>query len=373
VVNRRQGPAVISRIDLSTLSFAQPLYLWLLVVPGVLLLAWGWRLSRRRADVRRLTRGRVVPVRERYARVGDLGFWLCVLVAISLCILALAGPRARVSVIRRASADIVILQDGSASMYTRDVYPDRWRRSIRFLRTLAESISWRGDRVALALFAHIASPQVRLTKDPNALFFFLDHLGDHSPFRLEDNPTWDTNIEEGIRWGLRLVETDEQLFGKTGNPKAFLVLTDGQAWSGTVANALQTARERRIPVYVVGVGTTTGGIIPQPKTPQATPVGAIRAVLDRPSLVQIAVAGGGEYFEIGHEPDRDVAFHILDRLRRRATVTQQVESFEELYWRMLFAAAIVLCLGALVLRKPAELWWHGAGVLATIVLLASVL
>src|SRR5262245_15155329 len=108
-----------------------------------------------------------MPVREQYALAGDLGFWFAVLVAASLCIVALAQPRARVSAFRRASADVVILQDGSASMYTRDLTPDRWRRSIRFLRTFAESLSWRGDRVALALFAHTAAPQVRLTKDPN--------------------------------------------------------------------------------------------------------------------------------------------------------------------------------------------------------------
>jgi Ca-activated chloride channel family protein len=318
----------------------------------------------------------VLPLRERIPIAGDLAFWFSVLLASAFCIVALAGPRARVSAIKRASADIVILQDGSASMYTRDVAPDRWRRSIRFLRTFAETLSWRGDRVALALFAHMASPQVRLTKDPNALFFFLDHLGDHSPFRLEDTPTWDTNIEEGIRWGLRLVETDAELFGKSANPKAFIVVTDGQAWSGTVATALQEARSRKIPVYVVGVGTTSGGIIPQPATPpkgEVVQVGAIRAVLDRPSLVQIAVAGGGEYFEIGHEPDREVALHILDRIRRRATVAQEVDTYDDLYWRALFAAAVVLCLGTFLLRKRTELWLQAVGVGATVIALAALI
>jgi Ca-activated chloride channel family protein len=306
--------------------------------------------------------------------LGDLGFWLPVIVATSLCIVALAGPRALIAVTRKASADIVILQDGSASMYVRDVAPDRWRRSVRFLRMFAESLSWQGDRVALALFAHLAAPQVRLTKDPNALFFFLDHLGDRSPFRLEDTPTWDTNIEEGIRWGLRIVEKDEELFGKSGNPKAFVVVTDGQAWSGSVATALQAARLRHIPVYVVGVGTTAGGIIPQPPSgPGVQQVEYIRSVLDRGSLLQIAVAGGGEYFEIGREPDRDVAFRIIDRLRRRADASEVVESFEELYWRFLLAAAVVLCLGTLLLHKRAELAWQAGGALAAVLLIASLL
>jgi Ca-activated chloride channel family protein len=363
---------VIPQIDISTLSVSTPLYLWLLLIPAALLVLWIWQLIRRRSDVRRLARMRTVPVRERFGLIGDLGFWLAVILAIGLCVVALAGPRARVSVTRRASTDVVILLDGSASMYTRDVAPDRWRRSVRFLRAFSEALGWRGDRVALALFAHLAAPQVRLTKDPNALFFFLDHLGDRSPFRLEDNPTWDTNIEEGLRWGLRLIDKDEQLFGRSRNPKAFVVVTDGQSWTGSVATALADARSRHIPVYVVGVGTTEGGIIPQPPTSRdATQVVQIRSVLDRASLLQIAVAGGGEYFEIGREPDRDVAFRIIDRLQRQSNQRQQVDTYEELYWRVLLAAGIVLCAGMLLLRTRLELAWSIAGLGGVLFLLSS--
>jgi len=285
---------VLPSISLETFRFASPVYLWMLLAPIALLFLWGWRVVRRRADVRRLAAHRIVPVKQRFGPVGDLAFWACVLLASGLGVAAIARPQARVSSFRKASADVVILQDASASMYVTDVKPDRWRRSVQFLRTFAETLSWKGDRVALALFAQLAAPQVRLTKDPNALFFFIDHLGDRSPFRLENLTTWDTNIEEGIRWGLRLVEKDEEVFGKSGNPKAFLVISDGQSWSGTVATALQEARARKIPVHVVGVGTTVGGMIPEPARADGTrPPPTNRSVLDRASLVEIAVAGGG--------------------------------------------------------------------------------
>ena len=201
---------------------------------------------------------------------------------------------------RKSGADIVILQDGSASMYVKDVKPDRWRRSVQFLRVFADALSWKGDRVALALFAHTVAPQVRLTKDPNSFFFFLDHLGEHSPFRLEDNPTWDTNIEKGIDWGVQLVEKDQELFGKVKNPKGFVVITDGQAWSGDVAIALLTARQKRIPVNVVGVGTIGGGMIPEaPRADGTIPPPTIHAGLDRESLRQIAGAGGRRVLRAG--------------------------------------------------------------------------
>jgi len=362
----------IPRVSFETFRFADPLYLWLLVLPAALFVVWIWRFVRRRGDLKRLRARRALPVRERLGAVGDLAFWAAVLFAASLCIVALARPQALVSTVRKASADVVVLQDASASMYVADVRPDRWRRSVQFLRTFAETLSWQGDRVALALFAQLAAPQVRLTKDPNALFFFIDHLGDHSPFTLENATTWDTNIEEGIRWGLRLVEKDEEVFGKNGNPKAFLVISDGQAWSGTVANAIQNARAMKIPVHVVGIGTSTGGMIPEPARPDGTrPPPVVRSVLDRASLIQLAVAGGGEYFEIGDEPDRIVAFRIVDRLRRRADVVKEVESFDELYGRFLMAAAIVLVIGTAFLRKRTELAWQAAGALAVVVLLAS--
>jgi Ca-activated chloride channel family protein len=362
----------LPRVSFESFRFAEPLYLWLLIIPAVLFAVWIWRFVRRRGDLKRLRARRALPVRERLGAVGDLAFWAALLLAASLCIVALARPQALVSTVRKASADVVVLQDASASMYVSDVRPDRWRRSVQFLRTFAETLSWQGDRVALALFAQLAAPQVRLTKDPNALFFFIDHLGEHSPFRLENATTWDTNIEEGIRWGLRLVEKDEEVFGKNGNPKAFLVISDGQAWSGTVANALQSARAMKIPVHVVGIGTSTGGMIPEPARPDGTrPPPVIRSVLDRASLVQLAVAGGGEYFEIGDEPDRIVAFRIVERLRRRADVVKDVESFDELYGRFLMAAAVVLVIGTAFLRKRTELAWQAAGALAVVLLLAS--
>ena len=364
----------IPKIAFETFRFEAPLLLWLLAVPAALVALWVWRVGRRRADVRRLAADRVLPVRERYRFSGDLAFWLAALVASALVILAIAGPQARISTLRKASADIVVLQDASASMYVRDVQPDRWRRSVSFLRTFIEALSWEGDRVALALFAQLAAPQVRLTKDPNALFFFIDHVSERSPFRLENLTTWDTNIEEGIRWGLNLVQKDEELFGKSGNPKAFVVISDGQAWTGTVANALATAKARDIPVYVVGVGTTVGGMIPEPANADGTrPPPVVRSTLDRRSLIQIAQAGGGEYFEIGDEPDRTIAFKIIDRLRRRSDRSEQIERFESLYPRFLMAAAVVLAAGTLVLRKRAELAWQAAAALAVVALLSTLL
>ena len=366
---------MLDRWELPSIGFGSPLHLWLLVLPGILIVVWAGRAIQHATDIRRHKRAQ--PGRVRLRLLGDLAFWLCLLTSMSLCIVALAHPQMVVSVVSTASADFVILQDGSASMYVRDVAPDRWQRSVSFMRTFADALSWKGDRMALALFAHSAAPQVRLTRDPNALFFFLDHLGTHSPFRLDDNLTWDTNIEEAIHWGMSLVERDAQLFGETGNPKALVVISDGQAWSGSVATALALARTRGFAVHVIGVGTPAGGLIPASAEPPGDLAAAssapIRAVLDRNSLRAIARAGNGEYFEIGRESDRAIASRIIASVRTRAGTGQERPRLQEVYWQFLVAAAAVLCVGTACLTARTELSLTAIGAAATAVAIARVL
>ena len=352
------------------IQFGEPIYLWLLLVPAGLAALWTGQLARRRGDVRRAVQDRTTPVAERYAFAGGLTFWLCLLLALTAVVTALARPQVLASVTENAGADFIILQDGSTSMRVTDVAPDRWQRSVAWIRMFAELLSWQDQRIALALFAHRAAPQIRLTRDPNALFFFLDYLGDESPFRLQDDTSWDTNIEEGIYWGVQMVELDAELYGDRLSAKAFIVISDGQAWSGEVEKALQLARSHGIRVYVVGVGSSAGGFIPQLPPGPFTPIeDPIHSVLDRQSLRAIAAAGGGEYYELGVDSGQSIALDILTDVQARAQSTQRTETFTELYWYLLVVAAGFVALGTLVLQERTQLWWQLATAAGLVALL----
>jgi Ca-activated chloride channel family protein len=393
---------MFASVDLSNLRFAAPVFLPLLAIPAGLLIVWVWQAWRRRRDVLQMRKHRQLPTvrqsaTERLPVLGDLAFWLCMTAALSFVIVAIARPVAVASMLRTSGVDLVVLQDASASMRVRDVSQDRWRRSMRFLRTLGESLQWQDDRVALAIFATIAAPQIRLTRDPNTFFFFLDHLEDESPFRVEDDTTWDTNIERGIYWGLRLVEKDAELAkiaraggGAVGapagpgatassakaqpslvnNPKAFVLISDGQAWSGEVAKSMAMAQERGIPLFVIGVGTTVGGVIPEPNRDPSR--AAVSSVLDRSSLATIATAGGGRYFELERESDRDIANAIIDATRRRAESGELEVSTRELYWSALLIAAGFLGLGVLFLRDLSSLALQIAAAVVVLAVLTRV-
>ena len=204
-------------------------------VPALLLVLWVWRFARRRADTRRLARARdaagarALRARRRPAvlAVPDP--------RVGLLIVALARPHGPATAsCARAASTSSSCRTARPRCASRTCPAIAGSASMRFLRVLGDSLSWKNDRIALALFAHIAAPQIRLTKDPNTFFFFLDHLDKAPPFRIEEDTTWDTNLELGIHWGLRLIERDEEMHGKSSNAKVFVVLSDGEIWSGEV-------------------------------------------------------------------------------------------------------------------------------------------
>ena len=361
-------------IDFGSIRFGEPLYLWLLVAPAALFLLWCWRVVSRRVDARNYRAARLVPVHERYAFMGDLVFWLGLIAALALTILALARPQGITAIVRSPGVDVVLLMDGSTSMRVRDMGVDRWQRAMQWVRTLTKTLSWNGDRMALATFADIAVPQVRLTRDPNTILFFLDHLDDAPTFRLENETSWNTNVEDAIYWGVKLVETDQEMYGRSKNARTFVVISDGQVWSGNVQRAIAAAAQRGIAVDVLGVGTSNGGMIPLPRDDKGVVLAGfepIRSILDRASLREIARAGSGEYFELGTAADEQIAARIIQNAARRSGNEQVDEAFDELYWYLLAAAAGCIAIGLLFVRHRAQLGFGFAVALALLALVSS--
>src|SRR5687768_6645219 len=110
-------------LALDHLRFGAPVWLPLLAAPALLLLLWAWRFTQRQRDRRRLRSAIASAFRpkDRFSIFGDLLFWLFAILALGATILALARPLVVTSSVSTAGADLVILQDGSASMRVQDV------------------------------------------------------------------------------------------------------------------------------------------------------------------------------------------------------------------------------------------------------------
>jgi Ca-activated chloride channel homolog len=366
--------AIDRLIDFGSIRFGEPLYLWLLVAPAALFVLWCVQVIRRRTDARKYRAARLIPVHERFSLIGDFGFWLALIAALSLTILALSRPQGITAIVRSPGVDIVLLMDGSTSMRVRDMGTDRWQRAMQWVRTLTKTLSWNGDRMALATFADIAVPQVRLTRDPNTILFFLDHLDDAPTFRLENETSWNTNVEDAIYWGVKLVQTDQEMYGRSKNARTFVVISDGQVWSGNVQRAITVAAQLGISVDVIGVGTSNGGVIPLPRDDKGVVLAGfepIRSVLDRASLREIARAGNGEYFEIGTTADEQIAARVIQNAARRSGNEQVDEALDELYWYLLVAAACCVGVGLLFVKQRVQLGFGFAAAMALVALISS--
>jgi Ca-activated chloride channel family protein len=356
------------------MSFGVPAALWLLALPALLLPLWVWAVVRRAGQVRALASRRLLPERERHSRTGSLPAWLCLIAASACLILAVARPRGVAATPERPGVDVVVLQDASASMHVADVAGNRWRRSMAFLRRLCDALNWQDDRLALAVFAHIATPQVRLTRDPNTVLFFLDHLSARPPFRLEDDTTWNTDLERAVAWGLRILEKDEEINGVSPNARVFLMLSDGEAWSGEVARSIDLARDAKVPVFVVGVGTLAGDYLPEvPPAPGEPPMARALSRLNRASLQRIAESAGGQYFELDRDADRDIANRVIDAGRRLAPPRAAEPSVVEWYPRLLMAAVGLAALATLFPSTRAEAWLQWGLATAGLVVVSRIL
>ena len=125
-----------------------------------------------------------------------------------------------------------------------------------------------------------------------------------------------------------------------------------------------------MPIFVVGVGTLSGGAMPAFRNEKGEiiidPEVPTVSRLDRMGLQRIAAAAGGQYFELDRDGDRRIANAIVDAGKKMAPSLGAVEQSEDLYWRFLVIAAIFPFVGLLFLRDRPELWIEAVGAAAVL-------
>lgn len=178
---------------------------------------------------------------------------------------------------RSSNVALALTVDVSASMGVRDVTPSRLEQARQELRALVTGLP--GARFSLTLCGGEGVIQTPLTEDHAALLFFIDRL---TP-GMVDSPG--SAPEEGVLTAL------QTLSSATGGERAVILLTDGERTVATPPPRLPTTT----PVYVVPLGTSTGGpVVDADTTPRRDRHGrpAISR-LDRERLDLLATTTGG--------------------------------------------------------------------------------
>lgn len=285
------------------MSFATPLVLVGLVLVPLALLVYVAFQRRRDAYAVRFTNldllAAVAPRTPGWRR--HLPPALLVL-ALAALVLALARPQAVVSVPKERAA-VMLVTDSSGSMQARDVEPNRLIAARKAAETFIEGIPEK-VRVGAVAFSSRAEVLSRPTTDRPAVLEALAGL----------TPEGGTATGSALDAALDAVDPTAAggrppARGK-GNPAAIVLLSDGKATTGSDPLAVaQRARDLRIPVYTVALGTPDGVIdLPDPQTGQPT---RLAVPPDPEALREIARTSGGRFFNAPDAGDLEAVYADL--------------------------------------------------------------
>lgn len=338
-------------LSLSEVHFAQPwafvVVLAVLLAPALLAVGRSW--SRRRpadADfVSPQMREALLdhdPTRVTFARTASGLIWLCAL----LLALALTRPQWGVieQTVQQRGLDVLIAIDVSSSMRAEDVSPSRMENARQELAFLVEEL--KGNRIGLIGFAGASFLFCPLTTDTDAVEMFLDEM------TIEAVPIPGTAVGDAIRRAMetfKISDPDAQ-----GGSKVLLLLTDGEDHESQPIEAAKEAAKAGIVIDTIGLGTVSGGFIPDPKTGDSVRDengNPVLSKLDGAVLKQVAEVTGGAFMRL-HE-SKDGLTTYLNILRKRETrslgETVDVRRHERFPYFLLVAALAFLL--ALILEE----------------------
>jgi Ca-activated chloride channel family protein len=279
------------------LRLQAPTRLVALSIPVALILAEYvhalWRrafLARLGAQAEDTWRTRRVPARQHLLST------LLLVVASTLLVIASARPQwgERAREVERRGIDIVFAVDLSRSMLATDLPPSRLEATTAELERLMRGMQ--GDRVGLVVFAADAVKQSPLTSDYGAIRHYLRRVHpDH--FSRQG-----TAIGRAIHASVELLTGDGREGFRRASNQLIVVLSDGEDTVSDPLAAAESARAQGIRVYVAGMGTAEGGMIPL-RTRDDRISGYLTdrdgspvvTQLEEEQLTAIAAVGGGAY------------------------------------------------------------------------------
>jgi Ca-activated chloride channel family protein len=188
---------------------------------------------------------RAKTLRRRY-RLSGTFFWL----AMGCLIIAISGPRWGLSVVReyRRGLDVTLALDVSRSMEARDTGVSRLERAAEIGRETVENMG--GVRFAAAVSRGRGVLAVPLTNDSGAALSFLAGAGASA---LTGSGT---NLEA-------LIDAAASAFSDSfPSRRAIVLLSDGEALTGSLYEAVNRATLREISLVAVGIGSDEGGPVP---------------------------------------------------------------------------------------------------------------
>jgi hypothetical protein len=226
------------------------------------------------------------------------------------------------------------------------VLPNRLQRVKQAMYDLTQIL--RGERVALFLFSSRSSKILPLSSDYNSLRFYLDFYLDSYHISARG-----TDLKTAISLGTSLFQEDSRY-------KVLVLFSDGEmeeedALKKAVEEAQSAWLNEKVRIYTFGVGSEQSVLIPI-RNQQGSISGYlkdgkgnfVRTQASPASLIQIAQAGGGQFYSLGeYRSDASMDKAVLRFMENVLAHAQDLKTIQKTRteYRDLFPYLFLLALG----------------------------
>jgi Ca-activated chloride channel family protein len=322
-------------MDWSNFEFYNPEFLWLLLAIPIVAV---WQFFVRKKDAALLTMPSIKGFKTT-SFVSKLKPILALLriFALATVIIALARPR-NVSVSKKTKTnrgiDIIMAIDVSASMLARDLKPNR----LEALKKVAIDFVDRrpNDRIGIVVYAGESFTQTPITSDKNIVKKTISKL------------KWG-QLDGGTAIGMGLGSGVNRLKESSAKSKVIILLTDGVNNAGNIdpRTATELAKELKIKVYTIGIGTNGTADFPWSKDPRTGKLNFRKqqVEIDEKLLQEIAQETEGKYFRATDNQSLKEIYDEIDALEKT-----KIEEFNYYNYQEKFRVFIFLSLGLLLLE-----------------------
>ena len=304
------------------MRFANPEYLYLLLLLPVILLLFIYSNYRRRKRIEQYGDPQLLKAFiPAWASLGSrITFWFS-FAALALIVLILARPQfgARKETVTTRGVEVVVALDISNSMLADDIYPNRLEKAKRLISRIINKSD--KNKVALVVFAGDAFVQLPITDDFISAKMFLESI---TPALIDRQGT---DVAAAIDLAAKSFTPNE----KVG--KAIILITDGENHEGGAEEAAKSASEKGINVFVLGIGTEKGGRIPLDGKNGYMRDGdgyIVVTKLNEEMANSIAKAGKGTYVRVDNSNNaQTIIENELDKLQKDDITTEVYTKYKE--------------------------------------------
>ncbi len=313
--------------------FEYPKLLWLLVIPGLLVLHYIYlELAQRHPHLRVSTAVPWMAGGPSFMAVLRHAPFLLRIFALVMVIIAIARPRSseQLEKVDTEGIDIVLAMDVSTSMLARDLTPDRISAS----KDIAiEFISQRpADRMGIVVFAGESFTQCPLTTDRATLINLMKEVQTDL-------------IEDGTAIGNGLATAVARMKDSDAKSRVVILLTDGVNNRGEISPqmAAEIAKTYGVRVYTIGVGKE--GMAPYPvMTPWGVEIQNVKVEIDEKLLSEIAESTGGRYFRATDNTKLAEIYGEINKMEKVRTTVDSFPVYKELFVKYALLALLALLL-----------------------------